>query len=85
MAETKRMTTEQVVGYLLEGEGLDFLRERLDAESVEGRRAGSSNCGRPSRSRISSRRGRELGQRDRKRGERRRELDHHQRRPTATV
>jgi hypothetical protein len=23
MAETKRMTTEQVVGYLLEGEGLD--------------------------------------------------------------
>jgi len=27
MAETKRMTTEQVVGYLLEGEGLDFLRE----------------------------------------------------------
>jgi putative transposase len=29
MAETKRMTTEQVVGYLLEGEGLDFLRETL--------------------------------------------------------
>jgi transposase-like protein len=29
MAETKRMTTEQVVGYLLEGEGLDFLRESL--------------------------------------------------------
>jgi hypothetical protein len=27
MAETKRMTAEQVVGYLLEGEeGLDFLR-----------------------------------------------------------
>jgi hypothetical protein len=24
MAETKRMTAEQVVGYLLEGEGLDF-------------------------------------------------------------
>jgi putative transposase len=29
MAETKRMTTEQVVGYLLEGEGLDFLRESV--------------------------------------------------------
>ena len=29
MAETKRMTSEQVVGYLLEGEGLDFLRESL--------------------------------------------------------
>jgi len=29
MAETKRMTTEEVVGYLLEGEGLDFLRESL--------------------------------------------------------
>ncbi len=28
MAETKRMTAEQV-GYLLEGEGLDFLRESL--------------------------------------------------------
>jgi putative transposase len=29
MAERKRMTTEEVVGYLLEGEGLDFLRESL--------------------------------------------------------
>ncbi len=29
MAETKRMTAEQVVAYLLEGEGLDFLRESL--------------------------------------------------------
>jgi transposase-like protein len=29
MAETKRMTAEKVVGYLLEGEGLDFLRESL--------------------------------------------------------
>jgi hypothetical protein len=29
MAEGKRMTVEQVVGYLLEGEGLDFLRESL--------------------------------------------------------
>jgi putative transposase len=29
MAETKRMTAEQVVGYLLGGEGLDFLRESL--------------------------------------------------------
>jgi hypothetical protein len=29
MAETRRMTCEQVVGYLLEGEGLDFLRESL--------------------------------------------------------
>jgi putative transposase len=29
MAETKRMTTDQVVGYLLEGDGLDFLRESL--------------------------------------------------------
>ena len=29
MAETKRMTAEQVVSYLLEGEGLDFLRESL--------------------------------------------------------
>jgi hypothetical protein len=27
MAEMKRMTAEQVVGYLLEGDGLDFLRE----------------------------------------------------------
>jgi putative transposase len=29
MAETKRMTAEEVVGYLLEGEGLDFLKESL--------------------------------------------------------
>src|SRR5215212_5473449 len=29
MAEKKRMTTEEVVSYLLEGEGLDFLRESL--------------------------------------------------------
>src|SRR5215470_10662197 len=29
MAETKRMTAEEVVGYLIEGEGLDFLRESL--------------------------------------------------------
>jgi putative transposase len=29
MAERKRMTTEEVVGYLLEGDGLDFLRESL--------------------------------------------------------
>jgi transposase-like protein len=29
MAETKRMTVEQVVGYLLEEDGLDFLRESL--------------------------------------------------------
>jgi putative transposase len=29
MAERKRMTTEEVVGYLLGGEGLDFLRESL--------------------------------------------------------
>src|SRR5919197_1470117 len=29
MAETKRMTCEQVVGYLLEGVGLDVLRESL--------------------------------------------------------
>jgi putative transposase len=29
MAEVKRMTGEQVVGYLLEGEGLDVLRESL--------------------------------------------------------
>jgi putative transposase len=29
MAETKRMTVEQVVGYLLEGEGVDMLRESL--------------------------------------------------------
>src|SRR3954451_18059223 len=29
MAETKRMTAEQVVGYLLEEDGLDFLRESL--------------------------------------------------------
>src|ERR671934_1060057 len=29
MAETMRMTAEQVVGYLLEGEGLDLLRESL--------------------------------------------------------
>ena len=27
MAETKRMTAEQVVGYLLDEDGLDFLRE----------------------------------------------------------
>ena len=29
MAETKRMTAEQVVSYLLEEEGHDFLRESL--------------------------------------------------------
>ena len=29
MAETKRMTAEQVVGYLLEEDGVDFLRESL--------------------------------------------------------
>ena len=29
MAETKRMTADEVVGYLLEGEGLDLLRESL--------------------------------------------------------
>jgi transposase-like protein len=29
MAETKRMTAEQVVSFLLEGEGVDFLRESL--------------------------------------------------------
>src|SRR4051795_12828591 len=29
MAETKRMTAEQVVSYLLEDEGVDFLRESL--------------------------------------------------------
>jgi putative transposase len=29
MAETKRMTAEEVVGCLLEGDGLDFLRESL--------------------------------------------------------
>ena len=29
MADTKRMTTDEVVGYLLEGDGLDFLRESL--------------------------------------------------------
>ena len=29
MAETKRMTAEQVVSFLLEEEGIDFLRESL--------------------------------------------------------
>jgi transposase-like protein len=29
MGERKRMTSEEVVGYLLAGEGLDFLRESL--------------------------------------------------------
>ena len=29
MAETKRMTAEQAVGFLLEEESLDFLRESL--------------------------------------------------------
>ena len=29
MAETKRMTAEQVVSYLLEEDGLDYLRESL--------------------------------------------------------
>lgn len=29
MAETKRMTAGEVVGYLLEGEGLDVVRESL--------------------------------------------------------
>jgi putative transposase len=29
MAETKRMTAEEVVGYLLEGDGVDFVRESL--------------------------------------------------------
>ena len=47
MAETKRMTCEQVVGYLLEGEGLDFLKEGfsgrqplMEAEVSELMRAG---------------------------------------------
>jgi transposase-like protein len=31
MAETKRMTAEEVVGYLLDGDGLDFLRESLSS------------------------------------------------------
>ena len=29
MAEVQRMTADEVVGYLLEGEGLDVLRESL--------------------------------------------------------
>jgi hypothetical protein len=29
MAETKRMTAEEVVSFLLEDEGVDFLRESL--------------------------------------------------------
>jgi putative transposase len=29
MAARKRMTAEEVVGYLLEGEGLDFVKESL--------------------------------------------------------
>ena len=45
MAETKRMTAEQVVSYLLEEEGLDFLRESLTlggaaADGGRGVRAG---------------------------------------------
>ncbi len=45
MAETKRMTTDEVVGYLLEGEGLDFLRESLTwvcQQLMEGRCRSSS-------------------------------------------
>ena len=40
MAETKRMTAEQVVSYLMEGEGLDFLRESLalDGAAADGGR-----------------------------------------------
>lgn len=39
MAETKRMTGEQVVSYLLEGEeGVDFLRGRRPPRSTSQRR-----------------------------------------------
>lgn len=45
MAETKSISTEQVVGNLLEGEGLDVLRESLSwggSESIQPRRASAS-------------------------------------------
>ena len=36
MAETKRMTAAEVVSYLLEEEGLDFLRESLTEPATSG-------------------------------------------------
>jgi hypothetical protein len=51
MAETKRMTCEQVVGYLLEGEGLDFPRVCVTASApavgarVDQEEPGSTSCG----------------------------------------
>jgi hypothetical protein len=55
MAEMKRMTADEVVGYLLEGDGLDFLRESLTwvcqqlmeaevSELVGARRPEKSTC-----------------------------------------
>jgi hypothetical protein len=41
MAETKRMTAEQVVSYLLEEEGLDYLRESLTWAASARRRLGA--------------------------------------------
>ena len=51
MAEAKRMTAEQVVGYLLEEDGLDFLRESLtwvvqQLMEAEVSRAGRRRAGR---------------------------------------
>ena len=58
MAETKRMTAEQVVSYLLEEEGLDFLRESLRwvvQQLMEAEVSELIGAGRARRSRSSSR------------------------------
>ena len=46
MAETKRMTAEQVVSYLMEGEGLDFLRESLTLDGAATDGGGGVRAGR---------------------------------------
>ena len=46
MAETKRMTAEQVVSYLLEEDGLDFLRESLTLGGAAADGGGGVGAGR---------------------------------------
>jgi putative transposase len=63
MAETKRMTADQVVGYLLEGEGLDFLRESLSwvvqqlMEAEVSELIGAGRCERAPEERLTHRNG----------------------------
>src|SRR5712691_2533940 len=63
MAETKRMTVEQVVSYLLEEEGLDFLRESLTwvvqqlMEAEVSELVGAARCERAPDERLTHRNG----------------------------